>query len=346
MTDLVESHAYRVDRDGRMPWDAAAVRFFEDCGSVYHPDGSITLFGMKSAQETSSGGTMPGSAPRSPRAVSMGAIMARGDESATAISQPTSLARPASEIAAAEPRGGAPSWRTGLGTSIVLHGAVVFVVVFGLARLASPDRASDSAMTVELAAQVSAPPAPPRQTPMGPQQVEAVVKPRPIDAPKIPPPPQLKVPVKPDVVIPIKPNPQPDAPVQKQAADETTAPPAIAAPPKPDTAAPTAGATLVASNAPPTWESSLLAKLERNKRYPIAAQSQHQEDVVYVHLVINSAGRLTGANIVQSRGFSLLDNEVISLVRRSNPFPAPPPADGNPVEVVVPVEFFITSHRQ
>ena len=145
--------------------------------------------------------------------------------------------------------------------------------------------------------------------------------------------------------MPIKTETQPDRPVMEQAADQTTAPQAISAPPKPDSAAPSAGASSTASNAPQTWESSILAKLARNKRYPSAAQSEHQQDIVYVKLVIDSAGRLTSANVVRSQGFPMLDQEVISLAHRSSPFPAPPAAEGDPVVVVVPVEFYITKHR-
>jgi periplasmic protein TonB len=241
--------------------------------------------------------------------------------------------------------GGNLTWRMGVGTSVLLHGAAICAMSLGFSFLPPPQKAADAAMTVDLAPVASAPPEPPRQTPQGPQKVEAVARPRRVDAPKIPPPPQLSVPVKAEVEVPIKTETQPDRPVMKQAADETTAPQAISAPPKPDNAAPSAGASSTASNAPQTWESSILARLARNKRYPSAAQSEHQQDVVYVKLVIDSAGRVTSANVVRSQGFPMLDREVISLAHRSSPFPAPPAAAGDPVVVVVPVEFYITKHR-
>jgi protein TonB len=262
----------------------------------------------------------------------------------TELDDPTSMSQPI--MSSPQAGGGARVWRTSLGASILFHGAAVCIVVFGLSWLAPPNKASDSAMTVELAPTVSAPPAPPRQTPPGPQHIEAVVKPRLIDEPKLPPPPpQVRTPTKDDVVVPLKPVLQPDRTVMKQAADQTTAPQAIVAPAKPETAAPTAGSSATASNAPQNWDNLLLAKLQRNKRYPSAAQSEHQEDVVYVRLVIDSSGRLQSANVVRSRGFAMLDDEVISLAHRSSPFPAPPAAEGNPVVVVVPVEFFITRHH-
>lgn len=241
--------------------------------------------------------------------------------------------------------GGRLSWRVGVGTSVLLHAAAIGAMFLGFSFLAPAQKAADAVMTVDLAPVASAPPAPPRQTPPGPQRIEAVAKPRLLDAPKIPPPPQLMFPVKAEVEVPIKPDVQPNRPVMKEAADQSTAPQAVTAPPKPDSAAPSAGASSTASNAPQTWESLILAKLARNKRYPSAAQSEHQEDVVYVRLVIDAAGRLISANVVRSRGFGMLDQEVVELAHRSSPFPAPPPSEGAPVIVVVPVEFYITTKR-
>jgi len=240
-----------------------------------------------------------------------------------------------------------PLWRVGLVVSVLLHGAAAATVLLGPTLLTARTELTDAAMTVEIAPTASAPPDTPREIPIGPQQIEAVAQPRPIDHshaidhPKVPPPPKLPIPVKADLVVPANPDPQPERPVMNQVADQTTAPQALVAPSGPDRVAPTAGAATTDSNLPQTWESLLLAKLEHNKRYPSSAQANHQEDVVYVRMVINSAGRLTEANVVRSRGFTLLDQEVLSLARRAGPYPAPPATEGDPAVVVVPVEFFL-----
>lgn len=245
-----------------------------------------------------------------------------------------------------EPRGMTPAWRAGLTASVLLHGAAVGAVMFGLTWLAPAIKPADSVMTVELAPAPSAPPAPVRQTPPGPQRTEAVTRPRPMDQPKFPPPPKLLIPVKADVVLPPKPDPQLNRPVQKETVDETTAPQSTPAPPRQQMAAPIAGASTVASNAPQTWESLLEAKLQRNKRYPGAAQDSGQQDVVYVRMAIDRAGRLMDANVVRSRGYALLDSEAVALAHRASPFPAPPADEaGDPIVLVVPVEFFITRHH-
>jgi len=236
-------------------------------------------------------------------------------------------------------------WRISLGASILLHGAAMSAVLFSLAQMTPSAKSADSVMTVELAPSPSAPVAPPRQTPPGPQRIASVEKPKPVDQPKIPPPPMLTSPVNPEVVMRAKPDAQPDRPVLKQVSDQTTAPEALAAPPKSNLAAPTTGASSVATNAPQTWDGLVLAKMQRNKRYPGAAQSQGQQDVVYLRMGIDRSGRLTNADVVRSRGYTLLDNEAVALAHRSSPFPAPPAnEEGNPVVVVVPVEFFINRH--
>jgi len=236
-------------------------------------------------------------------------------------------------------------WRGAMAASGILHATVAASVLFGLVRLTPPSKVADAAMTVELAPSPSAPPVPPRQTPPAPEQVRAVAKPVPRDQPKIPPPPESPA-SKPEVAMQATPQRQPDRPVQKVAAEQTTAPSAVAAPSKPQSAAPVLGSSAVASNAPQTWENLLLAKLQRHKRYPDAAQSRGMEDVVYVRMAIDRQGRLLNANIVRSRGFAPLDSEVIALTRRASPFPAPPPnEEGDPVVVVVPVEFFVTHRR-
>lgn len=246
----------------------------------------------------------------------------------------------------APPPQGAAIWRLGFGASVLLHAVAVAAILFHRVWPEPPSKPADSVMTVELAPTPSAPARPPRQTPPGPQRIESRPRSTPTDQPRIPLPPELATPLNPEVVLQAKTDPKPDRPMQKQNAEQTTAPLAVAAPPKPDVAAPTSGASTSASNAPQSWESSVLAKLQRNKRYPGQAQSQGQEDVVYVRIAIDRSGRLINADVVRSRGYALLDNEVLALVHRASPFPMPPAEEnGNPVIVVVPVEFFISSRR-
>jgi len=235
-------------------------------------------------------------------------------------------------------------WVLGAGTSIALHvgaaAAVLFTVAPAPTSIAPP---AEALMTIELAPTPSAPVAPLRQTAPGPVRVEATPPPMPAEPPKISPPPKLLMPIKADIVLPIKPRPHPPRPVRKPQAEQTTAPQALVAPPKPVAASPTQGASSIVSNAAQSWENGLLARLERVKRYPGAAQAQSQEDLVYVRITIDRSGKLTDAQVVRSRGYALLDREVVAMAHRASPFPAPPAEEHDPVVVVVPVEFFIGS---
>jgi protein TonB len=90
----------------------------------------------------------------------------------------------------------------------------------------------------------------------------------------------------------------------------------------------------------PTWKTEILALLERNKRYPEAAQSRHQQGVAQVFFSLDRRGRVIDSRIVRSSGASSLDEEALALLRRAQPFP-PPPSElpGRRVDVNVPIRF-------
>ncbi|WP_456636559.1 TonB family protein [Bradyrhizobium sp. USDA 10063] len=93
----------------------------------------------------------------------------------------------------------------------------------------------------------------------------------------------------------------------------------------------------VSSLSPANWQSRLMAHLERNKRYPSGARSRGERGTVYVRFAIDDAGNVQSASLARSSGFSELDQEVLSLVRRASPVPAPPP--GAQRTITAPVRF-------
>jgi periplasmic protein TonB len=70
------------------------------------------------------------------------------------------------------------------------------------------------------------------------------------------------------------------------------------------------------------WQRSLVAHLERAKRYP--RQAGGQIGVARLAFSIDRQGRLLGSRIVKSSGSAILDAETLALVKRAEPFPAPP----------------------
>jgi protein TonB len=163
-----------------------------------------------------------------------------------------------------------------------------------------------------------------------------------LDVPQ-PPKPKPKTkqkPPKPVVAVPKPAKPKPD---NEPPAPANTAPPALQAPQAPAVAAPSPGAAAApSSNAVPTWQGLLLGRLEQFKRYPRSAQSRHQQGVAYLRFTMDRNGKVLSAKIDRSSGFALLDEETLALIHRAEPLPIPPPeVPGDPIELVVPVEFFL-----
>lgn len=124
----------------------------------------------------------------------------------------------------------------------------------------------------------------------------------------------------------------------------TLAPPpptAITLPPPPPTPTPEAvgtGHNVAATIA--AYQESLLRHLARHKRYPAEARARQRQGVALVRFTMDRAGNVMTVVLAKSSGASALDNESLALLRRAAPMPAPP-ADvrGNPIDLVVPVEF-------
>lgn len=127
-------------------------------------------------------------------------------------------------------------------------------------------------------------------------------------------------------------------------ASDAAAPPAAA-----ETAAPPAAPAVGRENRKPSaadlhWQRSLVAHLERSKRYP--RQAGGQSGVARLAFSIDRQGRLLDGRIVQSSGSTILDAEALALVKRAEPFP-PPPADvaDDQLSFVAPIRYASSLHR-
>jgi protein TonB len=144
--------------------------------------------------------------------------------------------------------------------------------------------------------------------------------------------PEEKVEVPPSPVPPVAALPQ-SVPIKPE--QQTQTPPAAAstAPPRQRTA----------SQAEVTsWQTRIVAQIERHKAYPAAAQSRGEKGVVRLTFTIDRHGRLMSSQVIASSGYPALDQESMTTLRRAQPFP-PPPADlaGDKFDFNVPVSFNI-----
>lgn len=254
----------------------------------------------------------------------------------------------AAQAAAVLPAGlgddrGVRLWAGSWAAMLTLHvGALAVAVLWAPStEMAAPPPA---AIMLELAP-AAAPAAPPSEKAPGVQEDAARPLERKIEE-EVKPPPVKKA----EVALP-KPKPRPkpapkvveEAPPAEKVVERTTAPQAAEAPPAPQMAAPAPGAaSSVPSNAVPTWQGTLRAHLERHKRYPSAAQFRRQQGVAHVRFAMDRDGRVLWARLERGSGHDRLDDESLALMERAQPLPPPPPeVTGNPIEIVVPIQFFL-----
>ncbi|MGE0627700.1 MAG: energy transducer TonB [Hyphomicrobiaceae bacterium] len=130
-----------------------------------------------------------------------------------------------------------------------------------------------------------------------------------------------------------KAKPEKPKPRRKSVARTTSAPKRVDARRATTNAAPTSGTASSMSIA--TWRGTVMAHLNRYKRYPGAGGG-----TASVAFTINRAGHVLSARLIRSSGNSTLDREAVALTRRASPVPAPPPNIGRgSIMLTVPVRF-------
>jgi protein TonB len=114
---------------------------------------------------------------------------------------------------------------------------------------------------------------------------------------------------------------------------------AAAPPPSSRASAPQAtsqGVSETPSVSTASWRGTLIAHLNRYKRFPGGANP----GTVQVAFSIDRGGRVISARLAGSSGDAALDDEAVAMIRRASPVPAPPDGVGGPVvALAVPVRF-------
>jgi TonB family protein len=110
----------------------------------------------------------------------------------------------------------------------------------------------------------------------------------------------------------------------QSAASEATAPPTSdSAIVSPRSTAPAQGTGASARQVRTTWEKQLASHFDRHKRYP-GSETRRTMEIV-VSFTLDRLGRVVSAAIVKSSGDAAFDEAALSMVRRSDPVPQPPP---------------------
>lgn len=221
-------------------------------------------------------------------------------------------------------------WRTRLtgagGTAAIFAG--VLAAIFVTWHSVQPLIATPPALAVTVMPP-AAPPEPVQEVPEGPQQTEQQEQ-IPQEQQERPDPPAI---ILQRIAPTLIPPPPPAPPVAAaEPVPETTAPRSQPAPP----------ASRAASDAEASWEAQLLAHLKQHRRYPAAARARRAEGVAHVQFRMNRQGQVLAAEIQRSAGSAALDRAALETLRRAQPLPAIPPDRPDPLELTVPVEFFVS----
>ena len=128
---------------------------------------------------------------------------------------------------------------------------------------------------------------------------------------------------------------------QELVQSEATAAPALDNAPKAQrSVAPAIGTGESARRARVTWEKELMAHFNRHKRYPSERESKAAE--ITVTFELDRMGHVLSASIVKGSGDPVFDQAALSMLRRSDPVPRPPPlvADQG-LSFTLPVNFTV-----
>jgi TonB family protein len=128
---------------------------------------------------------------------------------------------------------------------------------------------------------------------------------------------------KPTEEQPEKAQQQQTASTESVASEATAMPSSETAPEAPRSVAPVIGSGDSARKAKVTWQKELVAHLDKHKKYP--AERQQKTAEITVNFEIDRVGHVLSVSIVKGSGDPAFDEAALSMVRRSDPLPQPPP---------------------
>ncbi len=90
------------------------------------------------------------------------------------------------------------------------------------------------------------------------------------------------------------------------------------------------------SVSPARWQSRVHSHIARRQKRDIVRKAG-DTGTSQVRFSIDGSGNVLSASLARSSGNSMLDNEAVSMVRRSSPVPAPPPGVNR--TIILPIRF-------
>jgi len=190
------------------------------------------------------------------------------------------------------------------------------------------------------------PPPPPVQRPEAEPEAAAADPPPPVEAPQNQ---TAKAPVAPDPPAPVETPAQPPQPIVAQA-DPPSRVSVPSAPPSAVEIAPQAAGPAIGriertiSPRAARWQLSLVAHIERFKRYPDRAEGKF--GVARLAFTIDRQGRLRDVRVFGGSGSPILDEEALATIKRAEPFPAPPDrVSDDELSFVLPIRYAPSAER-
>ncbi|MDR2200106.1 MAG: energy transducer TonB [Deltaproteobacteria bacterium] len=174
-----------------------------------------------------------------------------------------------------------------------------------------------------------------------PQLVESVSEKAEVRAPPPPPP---KVPPKPKTQPKPKPKPAAQSAAPSDAASAGQVSPGTGAGGGPGTGqgGVGGGSGKGTADAYAAYKSKVQKKLVRYKKYPPAARNGKMEGTVTVKFTIARSGKVVSSQLIKTSGAPILDDEVMALLRRVDPFPEfPKEIQEATMTLTVPIRFTI-----
>jgi periplasmic protein TonB len=238
----------------------------------------------------------------------------------------------------AEPRSSRLLWIFGGLAALALHIGGAALAVAHL-RMVEPDDAL-GAPVIEIGLELTSPHHEPADLPAGPDTDASVASPalaeqkadvREAEFPKDVPTesdnpdrlvtPSAKKPMEEDLKVA---KVETSASVESAASEATARPSSEEIPQGARSVAPARGIGASLQRLRAEWQKELMAHLDRHKRYP-AERLQKNAEIV-VSFVLDRMGHVLTTGIVKGSGDTAFDEAALSMIKRSDPVPQPPPA--------------------